>query len=248
MIKAVFFDLAGTLLHFSGADEKTLYRQGVGRIHEELSRLGYDVPEFETFHRKIYRAIKVRAFLLFFSERELKVDKILLRVLKRMKIRLKPGEVEALAQVWWNAYQPHVGYYDDVADTLRQLHEMGLKTGVISNTLWPAWILKEELRRRKHAEYFDVMVFSPEVGVRKPSRKIFRQALKELKIKGREAAFVGDCLVEDVRGPQRVKMLTILKHHPEQKRRPSIKPDFTIEGLSEIPDIIREVNGTISTT
>jgi len=242
MIKAVFFDLGGTLLHYGGADEQTLYLQGVRRVHEDLARRGYDVPDFETFHKKIYRAVKVRAVLLFFSGRELKLGKILDRVLRRMKIRLRTGEVEELSEIWFNAYQPHVGYYDDVARTLQALHGMGLKTGVISNTLWPAWLLKQELRRRGHSRHFEVMLFSPEVGFRKPSRKIFREALKALKIKGREAAFVGDSLVEDVRGPQRVKMLTILKRHPGQKSRPSIQPDYVVDQLSEIPDIIEEVN------
>jgi putative hydrolase of the HAD superfamily len=86
------------------------------------------------------------------------------------------------------------------------------------------------------------MLFSPEVGFRKPSRRIFRRALRELKIKGREAAFVGDSPVEDVRGPQRVKMMTILKSHPRQKTRRSIQPDFTVESLAEIPAIIKKVN------
>ena len=242
MIRAVFFDLGGTLLHYGGADEQTLYVQGVTCVHEELVRRGYDVPDFETFHKRIYRAVKVRAMLRFFSGRELDLGKIVRGALRRMKIRLEPGDVAELAQVWFNAYQPHVGYYDDVADTLRRLHEMGLKTGVISNTLWPAWLLKQELTRRGHSPHFDLMLFSPEAGFRKPSRKIFRQALKELKIKGREAAFVGDSLVEDVRGPQRVKMLTILKRREDQKSRPSIRPDYVVDQLSEIPRIIEEVN------
>ncbi len=242
MIKAVFFDLGGTLLHYHGADEETLYLQGVKRVHEELAQRGHDVPEFDTFHKRIYRAIKVRAMLLFFSGRELKLGKIVRGALRRMKIKLKPGEVEELARVWFDAYQPHVGYYDDVADTLERLHEMGLMTGVISNTLWPAWLLKQELTRRGHSRHFDLMLFSPEVGFRKPSRKIFRQALKQLKLKGREAAFVGDSLVEDVRGPQRVKMLTILKRRPDQKSRRSIQPDYVVDQLGEIPDIIEAVN------
>ena len=242
MIKAVFFDLGGTLLHYGGADEETLYLQGVKRVHEELARRGHKVPDFETFHKRIYRAIKVRAMLLFFSGRELQLGRIVRRVLRRMKIKLRDGEVAELARVWFDAYQPHVGYYDDVADTLQELQEMGLKTGVISNTLWPAWLLKQELTRRGHSRHFDLMLFSPEAGFRKPSRKIFRQALKQLKLKGREAAFVGDSLVEDVRGPQRVRMLTILKRQPDQKSRRSIQPDYVVDRLSEIPDIIEQVN------
>jgi putative hydrolase of the HAD superfamily len=248
MIKSVFFDLGGTILHFRGADEKTLYVQGMRGVHQELIRRGYRVGDFEAFHRKIRRAVKVRTLLLFFSGRELRLDRILLRVLRRMKVRLKPGEIERLSEAWWKVYQPHLGCDDDVAGTLAALRKMGLKTGLISNTLWPAWILKEELRRRGHSKYFDVMLFSPEVGFRKPSRRIFRLALRQLKIKGREAAFVGDRLVEDVRGPQRVKMLTILKRRPAQKLRPTIRPNFIVDRLSEIPGIIEAVNTAAAKT
>ncbi len=71
MIKAVLFDLGGTLLHYNGADEKTLYIQGLAALHKELLRRGYKAPNFETLHKRVYRAIKMRAVLRFFSEREL---------------------------------------------------------------------------------------------------------------------------------------------------------------------------------
>jgi len=248
MIKSVLFDLGGTLIHFHGADEKSLYVQGMRGVHQELIRRGYRAGDFETFRRKVRRAIRARAVLLFFSGRELKLDRILHHVLRRMRVRLKPGEIERLSEVWWKAYQPHLGYDEDAAWTLETLRKMGLKTGLISNTLWPAWILKEELRRQGHSRYFDVMLFSPEVGFRKPSRRIFRLALKELKIKGREAAFVGDRLVEDVRGPQRLKMLTILKRQPSVKPRATIRPNFIVDRLSEIPGIIQAVNTAAAKT
>ena len=49
-------------------------------------------------------------------------------------------------------------------------------------------------------------------------------------------------MVEDVRGPQRMKMLAILKRHPKQKPRQTIQPDYVIDELSEIPAIIEGVN------
>lgn len=242
MIKAVLFDLGGTLLHYHGADEEMLFAQGMERLRAELARRGHAAPEVEKLRRRMARAIRVRAALHFFSQRELNVEKILLHVLRRMKVRLKAGELQDLARAFWSAYEPHVGYYDDMVVTLEQLRRMGLKVGLISNTLWPAWILREELRRREHARLFDVMLFSPEVGFRKPSRRIFRRALKELGLKGREAAFVGDCPIEDVRGPQRVRMLTILKLPARLKVRGSTQPDFTVEQLAEVPAIIEKVN------
>ena len=242
MIKAVLFDLGGTLQHYRGADEKALFAQGMGRLHAELARRGYPVSDAETLRRRVTRAVRVRAVLRFFSERELNVEKILNHVLRRMKVRLKAGELQDLSRAFWSAYEPHIVYYDDMVTTLERLRKMGLKVGLISNTLWPAWILREELRRRGHSRHFDVMLFSPEVGFRKPSRRIFRRALKELGLKGREAAFVGDSPIEDVRGPQRVRMMTILKLPTRGRLRRSTQPDFKVEQLAEVPAIIEKVN------
>ncbi len=242
MIKAVLFDLGGTILHYHDADEESLFAQGMAKLRQELVRRGHAAPEAETLRRRVARAIRLRAALHFFSERELNIEKILRHVLRRVRVRLKAGELDDLARAFWSAYAPHVGYFDDMVATLERLRKMGLKVGLISNTLWPAWILREELRRREHARLFDIMLFSPEVGFRKPSRRIFLRALRELGLKGREAAFVGDSPVEDVRGPQRVRMMTILKLPPKQRVRRSLHPDFTVRNLAEVPAIIEKVN------
>ena len=247
MIKAVLFDLGGTLLHYPGTTSKQLFADGMARLHAELVKRGYAAPEREALRRRMARAIRVRAALRFFSMRELKFEKILVHVLGRHKVRLKSGETEHLARAFWRAYSEHIVYYDDMVVTIEKLRKMGLKVGLISNTIWPAWILREELGRASKAALFDVMLFSPEVGYRKPSRRIFRKALKQLGLKGREAAFVGDSPVEDVRGPQSVRMMTILKLPVRSKLRRSTQPDFKVQHLAEVPAIIEKVNAWGST-
>ncbi len=247
MIKAVLFDLGGTLLHYPGTEPRQLFAEGMAKLHAELVRRGYEAPDKDKLRRRMARAIRVRAALRFFSEREMRSEKILAHVLRRMKVRLKPGDIDHLARAFWRAYSEHIVYYDDMVVTLEKLRKMGLKVGLISNTLWPAWVLREELGKSRKASLFDIMLFSPEVGYRKPSRRIFRKALKQLGLKGREAAFVGDSPVEDVRGPQRVRMMTILKLPTRGRLRRSTQPDFKVQHLSEVPAIIEKVNAWGST-
>src|SRR5207237_7332148 len=60
---------------------------------------------------------------------------------------------------------------------LDALHERGLKTGLVSNSMDPPWILLRDLEEQELAERLDAVVFSSEVGVRKPRPEIFQAAL-----------------------------------------------------------------------
>jgi len=63
------------------------------------------------------------------------------------------------------------------------------KTGLISN----AWSgLRGWIVRQKFDDAFDTMIISAEVGVVKPSAKIYQMALEQLQVKAKEAVFVDD--------------------------------------------------------
>src|SRR3989440_3897638 len=63
---------------------------------------------------------------------------------------------------------------------LDALRERGLKTGMVSNTMDPPWVLIRDLEEQELAQRLDAVVFSSEVGVRKPRPEIFRVALERL--------------------------------------------------------------------
>lgn len=96
--------------------------------------------------------------------------------------------------------------YPDVRDTLAALRGQGLRLGVVSN--WDHR-LPDLLQRLGLARFFDALVYSSDVGVEKPDRRIFESALRRLEIgiEGAGAALhVGDGRLEDVEGAQAVGM------------------------------------------
>lgn len=71
-----------------------------------------------------------------------------------------------------------------------ELRVAGLRTGVISNTVreWhPAW--ERAIPPRDH---FETVVFSADVGVRKPNAKIYLLALERMNLDPGEAVFLDD--------------------------------------------------------
>src|SRR5207237_9487407 len=65
---------------------------------------------------------------------------------------------------------------------LDALRGRGLKTGLVSNSMDPPWILLRDLEEQELAERLDAVVFSSEIGVRIPRPEIFQAALERLPI------------------------------------------------------------------
>ncbi|MCX6922501.1 MAG: HAD-IA family hydrolase [Verrucomicrobia bacterium] len=87
--------------------------------------------------------------------------------------------------------------FEDVVPTLDALAARGVKLGVISN--WDER-LRPLLEELKLADYFQAIVVSREVGASKPSRAIFKQAIRMLGLPPADILHVGDSLSMDVQG------------------------------------------------
>jgi putative hydrolase of the HAD superfamily len=85
-------------------------------------------------------------------------------------------------------------------------------TGLISN----AWSgLRSFLIREKLIDIFDTVIISAEVGVVKPSAKIYEIALEQAKVHANEAVFVDDVAV-NIEGCEKVGMKGILFKDPKE--------------------------------
>lgn len=85
------------------------------------------------------------------------------------------------------------------------------KTGLLSN----AWIGTRQVVQERYGflDAFDVVVFSAEVGMRKPEAGIFHRILKQLQVAPYEAIFVDDML-PNVEGARQVGLHVIHFTHP----------------------------------
>ena len=96
---------------------------------------------------------------------------------------------------------------EDNANTLRELRERGLKLWVITNG--PGRLQRRKLAALALDRSFDAILVSGEEGVRKPDAEIFRRALARLEVEAHEAMFVGDHPVADVEGAHRAGLLAV---------------------------------------
>lgn len=132
-----------------------------------------------------------------------------------------------------------------VKETILALSAMGLRLGVISNII-STTLVPHILREYGIIQYMDCIILSSEAGCRKPGARIFEIALEQLNLRADEMAYVGDTLSRDVLGAKNAKLglmiqirNPVIAHRDAHLKANAPKPDFLIDSLDEIPDLIR---------
>lgn len=214
MIKAVFFDLYGTLAGFSPSrfeiQSKAVAAFGL-TVTEEGILLGYSAADAflaEQNVREPLRLLDGAGKERVFAEYE------------RLVLRGAGIEVDSdFALAIWRRVR-RVPYemtiYADVRPVLAALRRRGLVLGVISNMNRGGDALAAEVGL---TGLVDFVVTSLEVGSEKPSRPIFDAALARAAVDSGEALHVGDQVTSDVEGARMAGVLPVLidrdGNHPD---------------------------------
>lgn len=202
-IKGVFFDLYGTLLIFG--DMSAAWSDWLSEFYVCLKKRGLSISK-ETFSESCDR---------FFGKDEPPEREDSLTVFERriqalcadLKVSAEAGEIKHIATTIVNAWQKHISLDSDCHTVLEALRPS--KTlGLISNFDYPSHIFAL-VRELGLEEFFDTVIVSGNVGIKKPDPRIFHLALEETGLQPEEAVYVGDT-EEDVVGARAAGILPIL--------------------------------------
>jgi HAD superfamily hydrolase (TIGR01662 family) len=129
----------------------------------------------------------------------------------------------------------------DVRDTVMELYQRGYTLGIIANTITeteiPDWLQADGL-----AQYFQAVVLSSKVALRKPNPEIYWEAARRVGMEPAKCAYVGDNPVRDVEGTQAAGfgMMILLLEPATLAKEPAniqVKPDYTIRETKELLNI-----------
>lgn len=242
-IRGILFDLGNTLIDFGRMDVPALFEAGAREAYAYLQELGEPLPSFHHFHRKQYWAVRWNWLRSLLTRREFSSLDLIGRMARRMDQRLSD---EQMAELAWRWYKPtiEIAHVEpDLPATLRRLRSDGLVLGVVSNTFLPPAVLDRHLALEDLLEPLSIRVYSSETRVRKPNPRIFQIALRRARLKAREAFFVGDVLRTDIRGANRVGLLSVLKAPDGPPDDPAVTPHHTVRRLAELPELVARYNG-----
>ena len=97
-----------------------------------------------------------------------------------------------------------------VEAALTALRSRGARLGLLSNAPYQPRMMRAMLAEQGLLDCFDVILFSSEIGVRKPAPEAFAALLLELGTKADESWFVGDEPAADIDGARAAGMLPLL--------------------------------------
>ena len=246
MIKAVLFDLGGTLHQSSSPEGRDIWfcQRILDRLEDYGIRLegGAELmAQRLAVNSEIYKHESEQTL------RELPAAEIWSRYYLR-EYGLTAEELAPFAEELSFLYdyeRPRVMRRTHLKETMEELKAMGLRLGVISNIISRS-VVRHFLAEYGIEELMDCVITSAETGIRKPSPEIFRMAEKAMDLMPEELAYVGDTISRDVIGTRRAGWACMI-----QIRNPSIvhrdaglenagwEPDYRIDDLAEIPAILK---------
>ncbi|MCR5072889.1 MAG: HAD family hydrolase [Clostridiales bacterium] len=255
MIKAVMFDMGGTLEDLY-SDEKN-NKATAYALYDILKKHGIEVPyEAERLWEIVGEGIQAY-----------KKDS------ERTLVELKPEEIwcdwgfrdvpvnraklseisEEIAHMWETTFYDR-NLREHATEMLKGLKEdLGMHVSVVSNT-GSLFQVFSTLKHYGVRQYFDEITLSSVVGYRKPHPNIFRIACAQADLDPSECAFVGDTLSRDVVGPRKMGFGRVFKINsfltPQKDLgKFDVAPDYQITDIYDVYTILkkeREIEATHS--
>jgi len=217
-IKAVLFDLDRTLLDRDASLKKFVVWQAEGMLRSQLEDPGLFTQRFIELDAN-GRVWKDEVYKILIEEFAISGWSV--------------AELTTSYELCFSGFcQPKQG----AIAAVKILHQEGFKLGLISNGKSP--FQERNFNSLGISGFFDTVIVSAAVGLRKPDRAIFELAVQELGIRLPEAIFVGDNPIADIQGSKQAGMHSV--YIPRYGEDLCKDADAVCKDFNNLPDIVRK--------
>lgn len=206
---AVLFDLGGTLVSTPNLSLVSAGLKGAQNAYARLKEAGADLPSSLLFYQRVMVALGGAAAGAGRGKEELRLGEEIQKFFTGMGRPLSDEHLRVALRAWYAPFSEKAVVLPGAEAALGRLRDLGLAVAVVSNSVWPDWLLREDVERLGLAGLVGPIVVSSTVGVRKPDPRMFEAGLKAVGTEASRAVFVGNSLQEDVGGARFVGMRTI---------------------------------------
>ncbi len=217
MIRGILFDLGGTLLHQGPQPPQVLWAGGLnaaaqvilrGRANDHAHQADAVGAAAADLARSLDAAIKGPLAAAHGEGRELDLSRVLDDWAASCGV-----PAAAVADLMTAMHRPWREYAVEMpgaVELLCALPELGIRVGVLSNSIFPSSQLRFEVERAGLTGRVGFLISSADLGWRKPHPRAFEAALERLGLDVGEVVFVGDRLLVDILGAHGAGMRAVL--------------------------------------
>ncbi|MFC7319759.1 HAD family hydrolase [Halobacillus campisalis] len=220
MIKAIIFDLDGTLLNRDESVKFFIAGQ-YDRLNESLNH----IPKEEY----------IRRFIELDNHGYVWKDKVYKQLINEFSIQGMTWE--ELLEDYLTYFKENCVPFPKLLETLEKLKQDNFLIGMITNG--KGLFQMNNVKALEIDSYIDSILISDWEGVKKPDPIIFKRASKRLKVYPEECVFIGDHPEKDVKAAKDVGMIGIWKRDHQWN---AVEADYVIDELDEIHKIIQQLN------
>jgi len=231
-IEGVLFDYGRTLVHFAYPTEDLL------RVLEEFrprieAALHVAAPEADTILHDVL--LPLEEYVSSRSEDEVDYLDVYRQAWQGAGMRLPDGLLHEVLDAEQRCWDRAVRVDPEALGVLARLGEREIKRGICSNAPFPPEMMRRQLASNGIGAAVDAVVFSSEVGRRKPAPEMYQAALAAIGTDPARTLFVGDRVREDYEGPRslgmRAVVLTAHTDEPPSDGVPSIASLTELESM-----------------
>lgn len=206
-IQHVFFDLDHTLWDFEKNSDLTFQKIfEINKVHVDLSAFLEVYKPLNQEYWKLYREEKV-------TKKELRYGR-LKNTFDKINFTISDSLIDALAIQYIEYLADFNHLFDNTIEVLEYLKGK-YQLHIITNGFEE--IQSKKMINSKIYHYFDKVITSESVGVKKPNPKVFNYALELAKAPKEHSIMIGDNLEADVQGAIDVGMKAIHCNFEHQK-------------------------------
>ncbi|WP_067724966.1 HAD family hydrolase [Oceanobacillus damuensis] len=220
MIKAVVFDLDGTLLN-RDVSVKAFIEKQYHRLNKWLNHIPKDkyITRFVELDNRGY-------------------------VWKDKVYQQLVDDFDITGLTWDELLQDYISQFKDscvsfpnLISMLEELNNNNIILGIITNG--KGQFQMDNIRALGIEKYFKTILISEWEGTKKPEPQIFLKALNKLNVLPSESIFVGDHPEKDIKAAQNVGMKGVWKRDYQWD---NVKADYIVEDLKEVPLIVDKLS------
>lgn len=243
-IRGVIFDLGSTLIDFAG-DYASVFPDSIAAIADYFLAQGIHL-ERSVFISQFSQALRDYHNRRDDDHVEHSTYAILLEVLRQFTDPLPEESVlrngltamYAVSEAYW---RPKPAMHM----VLDQLSASGFKLGLLSNAGDEANV-QRLIDKAAIRDYFDLILISAVLGIRKPDPRPFHQILEQWALTPGEVVMVGDLLEADILGAHRAGLHNIwlrdASSSDSEDHLEGLQPEVIAEDLAEVPNLIQSLS------